>query len=937
MHPPGNMDGGFSRSAVQTLSRSHCKNIKQKISQWEGRTNGVSNRDKWHQKDLGVRYNGHQGMLLKKNPVAEGKGPKFDVIGPGVSPGVSPGVNGDTAGHTRSEGGCKKPEQGDWRIPKTESECSWVCSRVRQIESWKEVVLDPETSLPPGNFYTSQILWKKIEALPPDKVLNLALERCVSPEKELNFRVLESSYGVTKSLENIYSEPEGQECAPSINPLPKPRRTFRYLSESGVMPCKERNCDGKYCENNSCAEASSASSREPEPKKCGGKIRGRSKRKSFEFEDIQHFRNRNTQKMHEELGRNAGSTLYYTQSEDNIYEDVLYPTKENPYEDIPMQSFPLWRPPSAWRLPPPKSAFRAPKLPPKPQFLHRKTMELKSSQAYLRSKFTKDTTLPVTLTEWKLFRAGEVANRKRKNLPRLVLRIDDIFESKRGKKRVKLHPYTGKDVPPSKGETSGNESDAEYLPKNRHKRLAQLQQSSKRNPHYQTLERDLIEFQEQQLFELFVVVSLQKKPSDISYVPQVIQQFPSKGDHGFKQSKDTEERLKVIPKFCFPDSKDWAPTSELKSETFSFVLTGEDGSRWFGYCKKLLPEGKGKRLPEVYCMVSRLGCFNLFSKILDEVEKRREMSPALVHPFMRSVMEAPFPAPGRTITVKSYLPGAGDESIELCRPLDSRLEHVDFECLFKCLSVCHLVRVCASLLLERRVIFVANSLSTLSKCGHAVVATLYPFTWQHTYIPVLPASMIDIVCSPTPFLIGILACSLPQLRDLPIEEVLIVDLCADKFLQEVSDEDEILPPKLQAALTQILEERNEILAQEQNLSQDVTLNSLVSEAFVRFFVELVGHYSLNMTVTERGERVFLREPFRKSHTSRSVRHFLDLFMETQMFAGFIQDRELRKSGVKGLFEVRALQYLETIPESEPSGVNRILRSLGSKMKFLQKK
>lgn len=27
----------------------------------------------------------------------------------------------------------------------------------------------------------------------------------------------------------------------------------------------------------------------------------------------------------------------------------------------------------------------------------------------------------------------------------------------------------------------------------------------------------------------------------------------------------------------------WSP-----SETFSFVLTGEDGSRWFGYCRKLL-------------------------------------------------------------------------------------------------------------------------------------------------------------------------------------------------------------------------------------------------------------------------------------------------------------------------------------------------------------
>lgn len=39
------------------------------------------------------------------------------------------------------------------------------------------------------------------------------------------------------------------------------------------------------------------------------------------------------------------------------------------------------------------------------------------------------------------------------DLFQFVLRIDDIFESKRGKKRVKLHPYTGKDVPPSKGKT----------------------------------------------------------------------------------------------------------------------------------------------------------------------------------------------------------------------------------------------------------------------------------------------------------------------------------------------------------------------------------------------------------------------------------------------------------------------------------------------------
>lgn len=61
--------------------------------------------------------------------------------------------------------------------------------------------------------------------------------------------------------------------------------------------------------------------------------------------------------------------------------------------------------------------------------------------------------------------------------------------------------------------------------------------------------------------------------------------------------------------------------------------------------------------------------------------------------------------------------------------------------------------------------------SVLSLCGHAVLALLYPFTWQHTFVPVLPASMLDVSCSPTPFLIGVLAPCLPQLLELPIEEV----------------------------------------------------------------------------------------------------------------------------------------------------------------------
>uniref|UniRef100_A0A3Q3D675 UDENN domain-containing protein n=1 Tax=Hippocampus comes TaxID=109280 RepID=A0A3Q3D675_HIPCM len=373
-------------------------------------------------------------------------------------------------------------------------------------------------------------------------------------------------------------------------------------------------------------------------------------------------------------------------------------------------------------------------------------------------------------------------------------------------------------------------------------RLVSVQSMLRQTGRYRTLDRDLME--DRKLFEYFIVVALHKTKAGVPYLPEVTQQFPLKVNRHFKFMRETEDQLKVIPQFCFPDAKDWAPVDNFPSETFSFVLTGEDGSRRFGYCRRLLPSGKGRRLPEVYCIVSRLGCFDLFSKILDEVEKRRAISPALVQPFMRGIMEAPFPAPGRTISVKNFLPGSGTEVIELCRPSDSRLEHVDFECLFSSLSLRLLLRVFASLLLERRVIFTADKLSTLSQSCHAVVALLYPFTWQHTYIPVLPPSMLDIVCTPTPFIVGLLSSS---------KEKLVIIQHSDSS----------------------------------------SLSTVVSEAFVRFFVEMVGHYSLFMGGSER-EDESSREAFRKAVTSKSLRRFLEVFMETQMFTGFIQERELRR-------------------------------------------
>ncbi|XP_056628917.1 DENN domain-containing protein 2C [Triplophysa dalaica] len=770
---------------------------------------------------------------------------------------------------------------------------------------------DPEASLPPGNFYTSRGFWKRLEKDEP------FWER----EKD--------SSAVSKCLDEIGRCPQNPTSAP-----PKPQRTFQYKGASSPP------VQLMQWENQTSSVSKSSQVRRNKiilkPPSCppppcpvnavNGLSRNRKNRKSFEFEDV--VRLTAQQASREKEGRRSG--LFHALSEDSIYEDIILDmSKDNPYEDIKLSPMCLpIRRPRNYTVVQRQSPHM--KVSPKPFTLsnadrlynvgrdHRVSV---TSPARPSSANTSKSSTAKPATVFKTHRQ-----------PTLVNRIQEIFEAKRGRKRVWATS--------SREELSGTESDPEESSKGRSQRTVYVQSTLKRRPGYRTLERDLIQLQQQQLFQQFVVVSLRKGSSGNTYTPEITQQFPTKFEKSSRLSREAEDRLKAIPKFCFPDCQDWRPTSDNSSETFSFVLTGEDGSRLFGYCRKILPSGKGKRLPEVHCIISRLGCFNLFSKILEEVERRREISPALVHPFMHSVMEAPFPAPGRTISVKSFLPGSGNEILTLCRPVDSRLEHVDFEGLLQCLSVTTLLQVFASLLLERRVIFIADKLSVLSRCAHASLALLYPFTWQHTFVPVLPASMLDICCSPTPFLMGALSPSLPHVLDMPIEEVLIVDLCADKFVVQLGDEDCIIPRKLQAALQEILENRQEMLDQttRDEREDESDLSTLVSEAFVCFFVELVGHYSLYMTDGgPGGARELQRDAFRKSHPSRGVRQFLQLFMDTQMFAGFIHDRELRKGGVKGLFEMRAAEYLNSYPETELSGVNRFLKGLGNKMKFLQKK
>jgi len=53
-----------------------------------------------------------------------------------------------------------------------------------------------------------------------------------------------------------------------------------------------------------------------------------------------------------------------------------------------------------------------------------------------------------------------------------------------------------------------------------------------------------------------------------------------------------------------------------------------------------------------------------------------------------------------------------------------------------------------------------------------MVALLYPFEWQHTYITVLPSMLLDVVDAPTPYIVGVLSSMQLLLDDHELHEVI---------------------------------------------------------------------------------------------------------------------------------------------------------------------
>lgn len=100
--------------------------------------------------------------------------------------------------------------------------------------------------------------------------------------------------------------------------------------------------------------------------------------------------------------------------------------------------------------------------------------------------------------------------------------------------------------------------------------------------------------------------------------------------------------------------------------------------------------------------------------------------------------------------------GAGDRQA-LQPPLSPSLPvtHQSVNLLFHQLGIRNVLTLFCAIMTEHKILFHSKSYNRLSEACRALTALMYPFRYTHVYIPLLPAPLVEVLATPTPFIMGV--------------------------------------------------------------------------------------------------------------------------------------------------------------------------------------
>ncbi|XP_067164904.1 DENN domain-containing protein 1A isoform X1 [Apteryx mantelli] len=387
-------------------------------------------------------------------------------------------------------------------------------------------------------------------------------------------------------------------------------------------------------------------------------------------------------------------------------------------------------------------------------------------------------------------------------------------------------------------------------------------------------------------FEVYAEVTY-SGTSCIGKDPEVRRQFP--------EDYSDQEVLQTLTKFCFPFYVDSHAVNQV-GQNFTFVLTDIDSKQRFGFCR--LSSGT----KSCFCILSYLPWFEVFYKLLNVLADYSAKGQDIQRSeLLETLHKLTIPEPGTSVHlgVHSYF------TVPDIRELPSIPENRNLTEYFVAVDVNNMLHLYASMLYERRILICCSKLSTLTACIHGSAAMLYPMFWQHVYIPVLPPHLLDYCCAPMPYLIGIHLSLMEKVRNMALEDVVILNVDTNT-LETPFDDLQSLPNDVVSALKNRLKKVS------------TTTGDGVARAFLKAQASFFGSYR-NALKIEPGEPITFCEETFVSHRSTVMRQFLQNAIQLQLFKQFIDGRlDLLNSG-EGFSDV----FEEEINMGEYAGSDKL--------------
>ncbi|XP_054930718.1 uncharacterized protein [Dermacentor andersoni] len=305
----------------------------------------------------------------------------------------------------------------------------------------------------------------------------------------------------------------------------------------------------------------------------------------------------------------------------------------------------------------------------------------------------------------------------------------------------------------------------------------------------------------EKLFEFVLLIGYRCIDPSMSPQPDVLHRYPKETDcPGYDPV--------VIAHLCMPQEFGSQHAASPERCLFFFTLVRENGEKTFFHClqtHKGMTRGGAPMAcpgtPVVLCLATRAS------------------APAFYH--------------------------KGQEGVTTARPLDDKFDWARLTPLLAMLEPLVLMRIVSSLILERRIILVSEDSRLVRGWLESLECLTYPFRWPHVRVPLVPKSLLALCSSAEPYLLGVHADLAHTALELLSGPVLVVDVDRGTLLCEDEDNRDVVPKKLRHSLCTALS-----LAKNMTDPTGCVRDMMITEAFIRLFVELVGHCDQHITLSD---------------------------------------------------------------------------------------